>query len=88
MADIQFSIPPQGINADQIEPGKAPEARQYRAYWGGSFMKPGTSNLNGSFFSDDNGYDTEDVAAIAALTVGEEWISSDFGSDHVVTRLL
>lgn len=61
--------------------------KTFKAFWGNSFSRPGNSKVGSSFFTEDNGYDSEDVAAIDALEVGEKWMSADYGSEHTVERL-
>lgn len=63
------------------------ERRRYQATWDNLFLKPGSSEVPPSFFNGDNGYDVVDVDAIGGLALGEEWISSDFGAEHTVTRV-
>ena len=38
------------------------------------------------FFSEDNGYEAEDLEAIDALAEGQELDLSDLGGTHTITR--
>lgn len=39
-------------------------------------------------FTEDNGYDEEDIAAIEALEIGQEWTSNDLLGGHTVRRVV
>lgn len=61
-------------------------APQYLAHWGAGFVTPKSETVTLDFFTAAAGYDAEDIVAIAALTPGQTWHSSDFAS-HWVRRL-
>ena len=41
-----------------------------------------------TFFTEDKGYSKENIEAISNLEVGEVWICDDYGTSHVVIRVV
>lgn len=56
------------------------------ATWGDEFCDQSTKTLPLSFFNEANGYTIDDTNAMARLSVGQVWNSSDFVT-HTVRRL-
>jgi len=63
------------------------EKRKYLAHWGEGFGKPHMENVDLSFFGDGNGYETEQIAQVLKLKLGETADLSDFSGTHTVLRI-
>lgn len=60
--------------------------KQFLVVWSDGY-EPAESRLVAlDFFSEDNGYEAEDLEAIDALAEGQELDLSDLGGTHTVTR--
>ncbi|MFT4508964.1 hypothetical protein [Caballeronia sp. 15711] len=59
--------------------------KKYRATWDETYEVQQTQTVDETFFVEDRGYDTTDVAKIAALKVGEE-LSLD-ADHHQIRRI-
>lgn len=65
-----------------------PEHHRFSATWSAAFANsPETCNVTAAFFTQDAGYDWEDLIGLAALKVGETWQNRHYGPEHTVTRL-
>ncbi len=60
--------------------------KPYVAVWGEGYDKPGVKLVDDEFFSEDNGYDPDDIEQIKHLHVGETWESSEPALHFVVRR--
>lgn len=61
--------------------------KQFECKWGAGYVDEGkTSTTGASFFSNDNGYEAADLAAINALEVGQTW-TAPTNEVHTVTRI-
>jgi len=61
--------------------------KTFRAYWSESFSNSSTYTKAEDFFCNSNCYHPEDIAAIQALEVGQQWEAPHYGHHHTVTRL-
>ncbi len=64
----------------------------YAAFWDvGTFHSPSGKDvhqiLGPAMFCDALSYDPDDIAGIAALLIGDEWESPDYGRSHTVRRI-
>ena len=60
--------------------------KQFLVVWSDGY-EPAESKLVAlDFFSEDNGYEAEDLEAIDALKEGQDLDLSDLGGTHTVTR--
>lgn len=64
----------------------------YFAYWSvEAFLSPDGQDVRQivgpALFCDALGYDADDISVIAALGIGQSWMSADYGPAHTVRRL-
>lgn len=76
-----------GEMQELVDLARARLSKRFRAYWSNDFHKSGTETLGADFFSEEHCYTAEDVAAIAALEVGQVWQAPHYGDSHTVTRI-
>lgn len=61
---------------------------RFSATWSEAFANgPETRTVTGDFFTQDAGYDWQDVVGLAALGIGQTWKGRHYGPAHTVTRL-
>lgn len=60
--------------------------KMFQSTCGAEFVFPGTRSVDASAFTEENGYGADDIEAISALEVGEEWQSS-LHPTHTIKRV-
>jgi hypothetical protein len=60
--------------------------KQFLVVWSDGYEPAENKLVTLDFFSEDNGYEVEDLEAIDALAEGQELDLSDLGGTHTVTR--
>lgn len=61
---------------------------KYLCYWNTEdFKKGGIEVKDISFFTENNGYEKEDIKAITNLSIGEVWEYPEYKKSHIVIRV-
>ena len=63
------------------------DAKVFEAFWGNDFWVTGKFLVTEDFFSDDRGYEADEISAVGKLNVGGHWESNNYGPRHTATRL-
>lgn len=61
--------------------------RKFEAYWGRGYTKQGKRIVGMGWFTERNGYITENIAKVMALPVGKRVDLSDLSGTHTVKRI-